>query len=851
MEIIKPLRLGVLTRPFSWRQRELTGVAVLALVSMGDAPVLLHEQELWAALEEDLDEDGVFDLVLPKPHAEFLVSGYAFTAHQADKTCCLVHAQVGDKIRQLRVSGTRYWLPGGATAALPFEYLPLTWGNAFGGPDYPANPLGTGMAYETVNGVQVQRVPHLEWPYQLHTSPRQRPEQAAGLGPIAPDWPQRWHKLGTYDQHWLQTACPGLADNLDWSAFNAAPAEQQWPNLAQLPPGVRYQFANLHPEHALQQGQLPDGQARCFVERSQDEYGEATCFEEVPLRLTTAWFLPHRECVALIYHGCIDALAGGAPSRIMPAFEAANAVHGLAYYQTVMAQRVDADHGDLHIYTDAELISAALLGPGFDTDELGTEPAGPMAEAAQNRLLRLREDMADEALNTHAMPAVPDLTLRRIADLPDYAARLEKQETAWVAEAHAGKAQLLAETASSKADPSALAGLAEDPAPAAPFDFAGRAAAIRDGFAGADHAANAANLLAQLRATYLASAQYCGAAVVLAATDAALIRAQVAQRYAQDRDLGGWDLTGADLHGMDLRGANLSGALLENANLSACQLDHATLIEAVLVRAQLHGASLRNTQCAGSNFSHVRADAACWDGADLQDTEWLNAILDECSLNGVSLSGRLHNMMLMNCDLQHAELSQLDCIEVELIGADLHGAQMSDVTWLDSVWQGVHADGMALDDCNFSNVNANGTDFSAASVLGSSFGLGSTLEECNFSGATLTDCNLRDVPMVRCNLAAATLKDCDVSGANLTGADLRQAQAQGLLAQGTQFSAALMQGMNLMQAMLNRADLRASNLHSANLFEADLGEAWLDASTILDQVHSGRTQSYPLRKVEA
>jgi hypothetical protein len=49
---------------------------------------------------------------------------------------------------------------------------------------------------------------------------------------------------------------------------------------------------------------LPDWRARAFIARKGSSgQAEPERFEEVALRLTTAWFFPHLAQVALIWHG--------------------------------------------------------------------------------------------------------------------------------------------------------------------------------------------------------------------------------------------------------------------------------------------------------------------------------------------------------------------------------------------------------------------------------------------------------------------------------------------------------------------------------------------------------------------
>ncbi|WP_437610411.1 DUF2169 domain-containing protein [Erwinia sp. V71] len=83
MKIIKPLRLGVLNRPFRWQGSHQLGISLLALTDMSATPQLRPECELWQLAASELaDTGGVLDLALPKACAEYLVSGYLFTANQ-------------------------------------------------------------------------------------------------------------------------------------------------------------------------------------------------------------------------------------------------------------------------------------------------------------------------------------------------------------------------------------------------------------------------------------------------------------------------------------------------------------------------------------------------------------------------------------------------------------------------------------------------------------------------------------------------------------------------------------------------------------------------------------------------
>lgn len=98
MQLIKPTRLSLITRPYRWQQQDYLGVAVIALLDMSAQPELRDEQTLWQRVSEELQSpDGVLDLAIPKRCAEFLASGHGYAA--PEETACEVAIQV-EKIRK-------------------------------------------------------------------------------------------------------------------------------------------------------------------------------------------------------------------------------------------------------------------------------------------------------------------------------------------------------------------------------------------------------------------------------------------------------------------------------------------------------------------------------------------------------------------------------------------------------------------------------------------------------------------------------------------------------------------------------------------------------------------------------
>src|SRR5690606_11896376 len=130
-----------------------------------------------------LDCDGVIDHVLPKTVPEFLVAGCAYTHHQDDKTQVAVRAEVGGLDKALLVFGDRFLIGDRPTAPAPFERMPLTWSNAFGGPQYAENPAGTGIEPVEVNGQWLVRYPNVEHGVDRYQR-GQRTGAPYGFGPV-------------------------------------------------------------------------------------------------------------------------------------------------------------------------------------------------------------------------------------------------------------------------------------------------------------------------------------------------------------------------------------------------------------------------------------------------------------------------------------------------------------------------------------------------------------------------------------------------------------------------------------------------------------------------------------------
>lgn len=205
------------------------------------------------------------DLVLTKKTTDVIVIGHAY----APSGTTVTHADVGFKVgpvqKVLRVFGDRRWRAMGMSAPEPFEKMAIVYERAYGGTDLASktpekdwewrNPAGTGFATSGSHADGLA-LPNIEDPKRLIGSWSDRPAPA-GFGVIASHWQPRVGFAGTYDDHWMKTRQPLLAEDLDDRYFQSAPADQQAPEflrggepvvLLKLTPGgeLRFTLPKLH-----------------------------------------------------------------------------------------------------------------------------------------------------------------------------------------------------------------------------------------------------------------------------------------------------------------------------------------------------------------------------------------------------------------------------------------------------------------------------------------------------------------------------------------------------------------------------------------------------------------------------
>lgn len=861
MHLIKPSVLALSSRPIEYRGRFGLCLSAALHVPMAQAPqgTLWGEQSMWNFLAEAMTIP-LIDECVAKLVPEFLVHGRAFAPPDSPGRCA-VRVGLGAVHKRLLVSGERAWTGAGqvsAAQAFP-EGMPLDWTRAYGGADFPANPVGRGrLAQEP--GAQV--LPNIEYLDDPLLDPR-RPVRPAGLGALDVLSLQRAQFRGTYDENYLKQHAPGYPPDLDWRHFNLAPQDQWLPQpLAGDEPFV---LDHLHPTRPHLSGRLPGMRVRLFADYrvGPGDSLEAFKLKEVPTRLTTVWFFPNDERMVLIWHGLAEVSEhdGSDIARLMGAVERQGEPREDAHYASVLARRLDPVYGAVESLSDADLLPADVdtVDPAFEQSTEAFKMDGLQAEAQHRRaqidVAMARERLAAEGKDPDAMGLrVPAREKPpSLAELPAYlkAKRqaMEHQQLLALDDMlqHLEKAMVFAKQ--HKID---LTQLAHRGPPT--YRAREQLLALKDQFAQLgqpfDAAAFALKFVQREKAerfAYMQSAHMQPPAFAQPPAQAAQTRQELAWMLARGlKVLPEIDLTGADLSQLDLRGLDLSGAWLESANLSGSNLSGCNLSGAVLAHADLRGCMLVEAQLVGANLGRARLAGAVLDRADLTGAMLMHTAMAGCHVRHARLVGaNLLHTTWGEVDATGADLSGVTFYQLDLRGLCLVEAQLGGAQFIECQAQGLDFSQAQLGGACFVTCELQGARFCGADAVGLVFAKQCELANTDFAQARLSQANFGETAATEARFVSARLDGAYFGMARLDRADFRLVSAKGALFRKARLVGARLAGGQLQDALFPYADLRGTDLRQANLFGADLTRVALDSRTQFDGALTERARTWP------
>jgi hypothetical protein len=242
------------TMGFARNGRELVVVAIKATFTIprdGGEPELAEEQVPLIDADQFTGEPGLSapvhecDYAHHRPKCDVLLNGCAYAPISKVVRRTNVGIRVGSMVKEFAVVGNRVWRSGAlgirASEPEPFDVMPISYDNAFGGIDrseknpaalrtFLENPVGRGYSHYKVD-LDGKPLPNTEQLDRPVTDPEGRYRPMA-LGAIGRSWVPRVQYAGTYDQQWLDNQAPFWPDDFDYRYFQAAPPDQQIPHPA-------------------------------------------------------------------------------------------------------------------------------------------------------------------------------------------------------------------------------------------------------------------------------------------------------------------------------------------------------------------------------------------------------------------------------------------------------------------------------------------------------------------------------------------------------------------------------------------------------------------------------------------
>jgi len=855
MKIIKPLNQGLLYKIFEEARKCYLSVAILSFFPFEAHSGLLSEIDMWKFAASELGKDAMLDMCMPKPKGEVLVIGKCFAPEGKPVPAYEVCLQIGPINKTLNVYGDRFWRRKAGilktiSDPLPFTEMDISYEKAFGGPKHKKNPLGKGHnPIKMDTGEEIHPLPNIETPGDLIDSPKKKPNPA-GFAPIDLTWPQRFDKAGTYDEKWLRERFPGLAEDMEWAFFNAAPEDQHIEGF--FKGDEPFEIKGMHPEKPLIQANLPGFKSRCFINQKTDQ-GEQ--FKQIDMRLDTVWLFPHAEKGITVYRGVAEVQTDDAEDvlHMLLAYERlTDKPRPFEHYREAFSKRIDEEKGYLHLLDEKDLIPpgdkswfAALMEEAGEKQK--SVLAQNMARRAERENEKAREKIRQMGLDPdqygpEKLPEQPQFSTESLAEMLELAKKVE-------AEAKARKAEMEQRLQRELADQRLKYGQVmeqENMRAGGLRSFSAEKEIQRLRAAGIEDPAMEKKLYQTeetMKQVYRQFAHQFPPAPLPPPEEAARMREAVVAGCTEGKSFAGQDLTGADLSKLDLKNIDLKDAMLEGANLSGADLSGADLSGCVLARADLTGARCAGAKMAeaclgganltGANFKGAELTKAAFGKADLTDADLSGTTMDgadfmEAKLSGAQLSRTtLKETLFYENDLSRAVFTEADLSRSQFINATMEEADFSGTRLSSAIFVGVRgaktvfkgADmtkACAANEASFAGADLRGAVLSQAGLRGSDFS-GANFEGARLDMADLSECNLKGANLYRAFARQARFEKSDLEGANMVSINLFEGSLRKARLVTTDLSGANLYGAEVFRAVFGQTNLQGANLKKTKI----------------------------------
>lgn len=847
MNVIKPLTLGCLHRPYSIADRHYLSIAALGFFTLGEqCSRFLLETLQWKQVMKKIPAGQPLDPAMPKGRGEYLVAGEARPCGKRPVNKMQVEVSVGRLAKRLTVYGDRTWYYG-ALGALHIskpaviDSVPLDYGNAYGGAAFAANRQGKGyygnrMAW--LAGRTRGEMPNVEYEGASVTNHYGNFTPAA-LGPKRIQDSFDPEKAGTYDKKWLKDVFPGFASDLDFSLFNQAARDQQINGYWQG--GEKYMLKGMHDDYPEISGNLPRFAVKAMVSLAQED---ETAHEILALQPETIWFVPEYALGLVIYRGNQEIRDSDAMdvNALLLAYENPGEDKGKEHYIRTLARRLDRKNYPAEMLNEAALIPRQPAPTGQEEKKSPDTGRQDARTQALTDHLKARVQAPEPAPGSPASPppkvqdvstalpvAVPKALTRKLSldeiasggiDLGGDLKKLEKEVAAY---------QKTQEEALAKATKKAEAAKATGVKSETGYDYP---AALKNArFLPIDlypdtgqWTPDQENLLNMLSANP-DKEKY-------EDTRAHLLKMNALQRQAKARQTSMPD----EYKALDGKDGEKLGLFLHELVHASAPIAGREFRDVRIKHANLTGVNLDEADFQGARFSNCR-----FDNCSLKDTNFLGAYFDRCSFKAAALNGtNFSQATLASCRFDHAGFDASLFVGSKLEGCSLVDARIAQGMFKDAAFAHGDFSGASLVKTVFQQVDLCGSRW-ASCTIGKGVFLGCRLDKADFTGADIgrtvfvsvsapLSC-WSDVTAERCyfgnstSLAGAVWTKARFRTCGFGGTGMAQADMAGAVFYQCDFSKADLKGANLEAGVLCRslfvaADLAGSNCRNADLYQA-------------------------------
>lgn len=860
MQILKPQSLSLLYRTLFIERRYQFCVSPMLFFSLSENGKVIPEQQAWKKVVASLGAGEVLDIGAPKYYPEVLMSATVYPPASGDRTRNRAGFRIKGLIEKIAtVYGDQYWQTTDdgwlLSEVAPLEATSLSWENAYGGPRFAGNPVGKGADNSDQSDTPKIAIPLPN--IRAVTDNFDQPNgdrQVVGFGPLPVTHPSRVEQAGTYDQQWLDSDYPGLAQDHHPAIYNVAQPDQ-W-LASELIGDETIELIGVQPGEAKQSVVLPNMACRAFVLKD-----HSSALQEISLKFDTLWIFPDQDMGLLISRGLIDVLdSDGLDIRsLMIAYEGKNdKPRPLRYYQRIYELRTNPETSLAHLLHDSQ------LQPSKTADQQEIEQAeqadfenqrkAAMIEAVK----RMNEKVSGELGKTelpnvisslkNAFPvvkapmkqadAIAKATVEEMLSIPTISpSAIERNDVDLSSLIQAS--QKVVDKAKADGQQS-LQGLQEKLAEKGFSPIDGDKTelttleSIKDKIDGRFEAAQETEFMTLDAQSKIDQAERLGRQASPSNSIGSdkfdddvrqYLRQRVDALVGANKPLRELDLSGADLSGFCFKSMDLSNVLLESADLRHCDFFDCRLDGAVLTQANIDGASFSGCQFGGTNLSGIKCKDVSFKDAVFDRITMMNSSLSQCHFinvcfeNVVFLECEIHD-----CDFQRGRFEQVQWIKCATTQIDLRDSVLSQVLFVQTQSPNIDFTSASLCRCVFTQFYAPKAIFNHGTFDRVQFTADCQLDKAQFCSSTGVTVGFQGADLSQSDFTAAAFKHSNFGGCRLNGSVLDQAGFLSCVFSGAQLECISAVNSNFMESLLRKSEWRNSDLQGSEFFGANTKE---------------------------